>query len=73
MKTDQIEIEILPDGTLKLQTDDVSLANHTNAENLVREMSKLCGGPAAIRQKPGKHAHGHGHSHGHGAGQHTHG
>lgn len=70
MSADKITIEILADGTLKLETDEVSLANHTNAENLVREMSKACGGPAAIRHKHGKA--GHGHSHGHGQGQHQH-
>lgn len=72
MKTDNITIEILPDGTLKLETDDVSIANHLNAENLVREMASLCGGPTAIRQK---HTHGrqrHSHSHGHGKEAHQH-
>lgn len=71
MRTDKFTVEILPDGTLKLETDEVSTANHTNAENLLREMSKLCGGPVAIRHKHGKA--GHNHSHGHGQGQHTHG
>jgi hypothetical protein len=70
MKTDTMTIEILADGTLKVETDEVSLANHTNAENLLREMNKLAGGPTAIRHKHGKHAHNHSHSHGNKAHQH---
>jgi hypothetical protein len=66
---DEFTIEILPDGSLKLETDDVSQANHTNAENLLREMSKLCGGPTAIRHKHGRTGH---HAHAHGSKAHQH-
>lgn len=71
MNADTITIEILADGTIKIETDEVSLANHTNAENFLREMNKLAGGPTAIRHKhAGKPGHGHSHGHGNKAHQH---
>lgn len=42
--SDSIQIEILPDGTLKVTTDKVSPANHLNAESLLGDIAKECGG-----------------------------
>lgn len=70
MSTDQIEIEILQDGTIKTSTDKISAASHLNAENFLKEMARLAGGKVVKTAKDG-HAH-HEHEHGHGHGQHTH-
>jgi len=57
---DTLQIEILPDGTIKTTTDKVSMPNHANAEAFLREMARLAGG-----QTERKHRHGHGHYHSH--------
>lgn len=44
--SDTINIEILPDGTLKIITDKVSAPNHINAEKLIGEIIKDAGGEA---------------------------
>ena len=41
---DKFTIEVLEDGTIKTETDQVSQANHQNAENFLKEMGRLCGG-----------------------------
>jgi hypothetical protein len=54
MADDKMMITILEDGTIKIETDKVSAANHVNAEAFVREAAKLAGGATTIK---GKHAH----------------
>ncbi len=66
---DNIRIEILGDGTIKVETDRVSPANHVNAEGFLREMARLAGGVTDIRAKQG---HSHAHTHQHGGEYHTH-
>lgn len=69
---DTITITVLPDGTIKMETDKVSMPNHSNAEGFLREMSRLAGGETTRKMKVGadlkgslhKHTHdGHTHSH----------
>ena len=64
---DKIEIEILDDGSIKISTDAISMANHGGAEMLIRETIKLAGGEANRKQKAGHHHmhehNGHWHSH----------
>ena len=63
---DKMEIEILDDGSLKISTDKISMANHTNAEGLIRELSKAQGGEVIRQKKSGAHYHEHdGHYHSH--------
>lgn len=65
---DKIEIEILPDGSLKITTDRISGPNHMNAEALLREVATLAGGTVTSKHKPGlqRHTHTHGgHTHQH--------
>lgn len=66
---DTMTIEVLPDGTLKVETGKVSGPNHLNAEQFINEMAKQAGGPVT-RTKKG-HSH-HGHSHTHHEGEHQH-
>ena len=60
---DTLEIEILPDGSLKILTEDVSSANHRNAEDLLSFMAKLSGGERKREKR--KHEHGHTHNNEH--------
>jgi hypothetical protein len=53
--SDKLIVKILDDGTLKIETDKVSSANHTNAEGLLRQMSRLQGGVEKIENKQGHH------------------
>jgi hypothetical protein len=53
---DEIEIEILADGTIKSQTSKVSAQNHQNAEGFFAWIGKLTGG-RATRDRRGTHAH----------------
>ena len=50
---DQVEITILEDGTIKVESGRISAANHMNAETFLREMSRLAGGPVTVRKKHG--------------------
>ena len=69
---DKIIITILDDGTIKTETDAVSMPNHQNAEAFLREVGRLTGGVVKRVMKAGAslthalHAHtadGHTHSH----------
>lgn len=70
--SDTIQIEVLPDGTIKTSTDKVSMPNHANAEAFLRDMAKLAGGPVQRKSKPHSHGHTHAHEHEHGGEHHTH-
>lgn len=50
---DQMKIEILPDGTIKIDTDRISGPNHTNAEGFIREIFRLAGGQGKRTLKTG--------------------
>ena len=69
-KDDKIKISVLADGTIKLETDKVSMPNHASAEQFVRETARLAGGTTNVK---GKHKHGHtSHTHDHGEEEHDH-
>lgn len=63
---DTIDIEILPDGTIKSSTDKVSMPNHAGAEGFFKHMARMCGG---LFSRKGKHGHAQHHHH---EGEHTH-
>jgi hypothetical protein len=60
--SDLIKITILPDGTIKVSTDEISPDNHASAAAFLREMSKLAGGETTIEAK---HSHTHEQAHVH--------
>ena len=63
---DIIKVKILDDGTLKVETDKVSGPNHTNAEGLLREMTKAMGGDVErVRKGNALHTHDNVHYHEH--------
>ncbi len=69
---DAMTITILDDGTIKVETDKVSQANHMTAEAFLRNVALAGGAPQQRKHKHGvlgaaahtiKHALGKGHSH----------
>lgn len=71
MKTDEIKIEITPEGLIKIDTDGISQPNHAAAEAFLRTLQQLAGGKTDVAHKHGvkgqthSHSHGQEHSHGH--------
>lgn len=57
--SDVITIEILEDGTIKMETNKVSMPNHGNAEMLLRELVTQAGGSSERKMKKGCHQHTH--------------
>lgn len=71
-KGDEIQIEILEDGTIKSSTDPISGANHANAEQFLKHMATMAGGVTEIKRKgSGQHSHG-AHTHEHNEKTHKH-
>lgn len=58
---DKVQITILEDGTIKMETDKVSAPNHMNAEAFLRDIVRLAGGESSRKGKHGKIEHSHGH------------
>lgn len=56
---DELEVTILPDGSIKIDSPDkISAANHTAAGNLFRELAKA-GRTTNKRSGKGRHTHAH--------------
>lgn len=63
-----LQIEFLPDGRVKITTGSFSGPIHTTAEGLVKYIETLCGGSTTRERVANHHHHDHagkGHSHGH--------
>ena len=56
---DEIKVTILIDGSVKVQTDEISPANHLQADNLMKFLAEKLGAPVA--ETKAKHAHEHAH------------
>lgn len=67
MKQDSIEVEILPNGDIKITTDPISPPNHTSAEKLLLAIGEA--GKTHRKRKTGASHH---HSHSHGKEEHSH-
>ena len=63
MTTDTIRFEILEDGTVSIETDAISGANHHSADELLAALGDMLGGTTETKQKRG-HVHKHRHAHG---------
>jgi hypothetical protein len=50
---DSMLITVLPDGTLKIESDRISDTNHMSAEAFLRDANKLMGGEVTRRRKGG--------------------
>jgi hypothetical protein len=64
-RIDEIKIEIMPDGLVKITTDAVSEANHASADQAIRFLQNLLGGEATVQRNPNKRTHTHHHNHAH--------
>jgi hypothetical protein len=69
---DQMQVEILADGTLKVTTDKISMANHLNAEKFLRFADELMGGTVKITKRVGMSVGLHNALHDHAADGHVH-
>lgn len=56
---DEITIEVLDDGTIKVTTNKIGAANHASADAFLREMARLAGGAHEIEHVKPQHAHAH--------------
>jgi hypothetical protein len=56
---DKVKITILEDGTIKTETDAVSMPNHSNAEKFLLEIGRLAGGDIERKAKTGHAQHSH--------------
>ena len=54
---DIINIEVLDDGTLKVTTDQISGANHRNADELLKLVDQLMGGETQKARRKETHSH----------------
>jgi len=65
MKLDNLQIEILADGTIKTTTDQVSGPNHQTAEQFLKMVAQLTGGETTRTKRKESHSHVHSHERGH--------
>lgn len=63
VKEDTLEIEILPDGTIKVSTDQISPANHLSADNFLKFLAEMAGGEVTKARNRRAHTHHHEHQH----------
>lgn len=70
MPEDIIHGEILPDGSVKVITGDVSPPNHDSAESLLSKIIRRTGGSGAQWSVDERHDKPIGHTHSHGERQH---
>ena len=54
---DNIEVEVLSDGTLKVTTEGVSTANHRAADGLLKLVDQLMGGVTTPKRNPVARSH----------------
>jgi hypothetical protein len=68
MKADELQIEILEDGTIKTTTSKISMANHKAADLFLEMLAKELGGSVTKQKRSQKSGHVHtglSHSHDH--------
>ena len=51
---DTINFEILDDGTVSIETEGISGANHVSADELLKELEEVLGGTPKVKQKEKK-------------------
>jgi len=70
---DRIRVQILPDGRVKISTDEISATNHRSADALLKGIQNELGGETTSERRRGarltevehQHAHEHGLDHSH--------
>lgn len=61
----QLDIRVLADGTLRIETGDMSGVNHKSADQFLAEMARVMGGEVEIQKAEHPHHHHHDHDHTH--------
>ena len=56
---DQMNIEILEDGTISFITDAISQKNHASADDFITEVHKLAGGQRETQKRKQSYSHSH--------------
>jgi hypothetical protein len=56
-KQDNIQFEILADGTVSITTDQISGPNHYSADELLKQLGELLGGAVTISKRNKFHVH----------------
>ena len=69
MDHDELSIEITEDGQIKTTSGKVSASNHQGAEEFLRFIARMTGGPSDRQKRPDALQH-HSHSHAATEGQH---
>lgn len=59
MITDKFQITVLPDGTIKSTTDEISSANHQLAEDFLKMLARLSGGESVRVRRTDVYRHTH--------------
>ena len=65
MNTDEMTLEILEDGTIRISTNPISPDNHLQAEQLLAFIAKMSGGEVSRTKRTDVHMHVHTHEHEH--------
>lgn len=64
-RSDAIRVSIADDGTLTITTDDISMPNHREADELLQLLQQLAGGPCESMQRPERFLREQHHDHSH--------
>jgi hypothetical protein len=56
-RPDAIRVHIAQDGTLTVTTDDISMPNHREADDLLQLLNQLAGGQTESMQRPERLLH----------------
>lgn len=51
MQISNVKFEILEDGTITIETGDLSGPNHVSADKLLTELAEALGGPVTIKKR----------------------
>ena len=51
-RPDAIRVQIAQDGTLTVTTDDISMPNHREADELLNLLNQLAGGQTEVIERP---------------------
>ena len=54
---DQMELEILEDGTISVKTNKISPVNHVSADQFIAELEELTGGTRTTQKRKVRHTH----------------
>lgn len=68
----EMRVEILPDGSLRVETGDMGGVHHKNADQFLQLLSEMMGGEVESASAKPQHGHHHHHDHTHEGGGHQH-